>query len=203
MSRYEDVSGILGRDFISPEHVVLQRKGIVYSRERLHEMRQKLPNEKVLHRCAEEGLVLLPGPPHEMSLCAVRVTNKSLFFHGRGWYLKMNEPFAYLEKVSSPWFAVRKKHPPEWLRKKFVEQRRLLSDSESVMNGAETAWVLTTYRIVVGTPLYPLIALRTSSIARNCNRVCAGFDGPDGINIWNLDDYQEEPNISIAATLMF
>lgn len=203
MSRFDSASQILGRDFISPEDVVQRRSGVTYSKERLREFRRNFPDEDLLRQCAGEGFVLLPSPPSARSLHGVRSMDPSLFFKGRGWYLGMKEPFAYREKVRLPWFAMRKEQPPTWLNKPFDGQRQLLPYVERVLNAVETAWFLTTYRAVIGTPLLPGIALRTSSIARNGDRVYVGFDGDTGVNIWHLDDWQPDPHIGLASTLMF
>lgn len=201
---YEIARSVLNRDFISPEEVLLARRGITYSEAQLLHFAETVPSLEVLTWCKENGAMLVPGPDRPLSLFDVRDLDLQYFSQEfrriENWSLGAQDPL-FRDVVSSTWIALRKEPSPGSLCMSFDEQIPFLPEEESVPNAAEVAWCATTYKAVTGVFLFPHVFVRTSSVDRHDARVTLGDFGirNDGLHLYRWSDRHRSEFVGLAS----
>src|SRR5690606_35478969 len=73
---------ILGKDFLTPWHVMAILAGIIYTADECAELIKSLPGKSELESIRDAGMFLFPGPPTAMSLVDIRALNPDYFDWG-------------------------------------------------------------------------------------------------------------------------
>lgn len=196
---YKVARSILGNDFISPEEVAKARK-LTYNDEQIEFLTETMPSAEVLKWCKDNGYAVVAGPPESTVLLRIRDLKSSLFAReSGGWFAEKTEKWAFEEKVSAKWLAMKKTCFPRSTDKTWDEQQRMLSDVERVPNAAEVAWFLTTYAEVRNKRLMDNVYTRTSDVASGRNRVIVGDFGGDGLSVDYYWGDRRDSSVGVSA----
>ncbi|HEY4519493.1 MAG TPA: hypothetical protein VJH33_00440 [Candidatus Paceibacterota bacterium] len=200
---YELARSILGKDFISPEEVTTAR-GVTYTDEQLATFRDTLPAQEVLEWCRNNGMMLIAGPPKNMSLLDVRALKTDYFYTKKNnWYSSKSERFAKNDKAEPVWIALRKKPVERSFNKDWNEQKELVAPPNVVPNVAELVWALTTYKAVRGVYLLPNVYVRTSSVDSDGDRVDVGPFAAGGLLVGHSWDDDRLSRLGVSASRKF
>lgn len=155
-----DLRRLLRGDYVSVHELTTLVPGLVYDRDTHRELRASLPSEARVRECVRVGTILVPGPPHPLTL--VQMQTRLNAYIRETWLLKHD--FAHTETVRPGWYALCKQILPESVRSDFQAQCGLLRTGERLPNAAEMAWCLIVYRLVRKVRLFPHTYARTASI---------------------------------------
>ncbi len=200
---YELARTLLGRDFISPEDITVAR-GLTYTDEQLAAFGKTLPSQEALEWCKANGMMLVAGPPKEMSLLDIRTLKADHFYSKEGgWYAEKAQKFAKNDKAKSTWIALRKEPVAGSLGKNWSEQEALVTTPTVVPNAAEAVWALTTYKAVRDIYLLPSLYVRTSSVDSGGDHVYVGGFGAKGLDVSYYWGNDRRGNLGVASARKF
>lgn len=163
MTTLQDAKEVFGKDFLHPDEIA-QAYHEQYDAGQMRKFEKTLPSISDLRELHEEGYLLLPGPPHPMSLLQIRDTNAK-FFQERfgGWFADPSEVFASRDVVLCRWLALRKEAIPMSHNLSWEEQTEALPSIRLVPNAAEAAWCIMAYKRLRGANLFRDRCIRTRS----------------------------------------
>ena len=163
---------ILGNSFVSPEEIAKSRNKLTYTDRQLAMFHATLPAREVLEWGHENNMMLVAGPPANLSLLDIRALKVSYSYSdGDDWYAADNQTFSRNEKVETGWLMIRKDPVPHSFDKSRDAQWQMVSGVEYVPNAAEVVWALTTFEAVRGISLLRDVYVRTAS-RRSDNPLC-------------------------------
>ncbi len=198
---------VLGPGFIHPKEFA-DAFEMSYSPEQLAELERTLPDRSVTHWMADNGFMLIPGPPAKMTLIeVVRLRPNFFFSRGGGWMAESKKSCVVSEDVGCQWLMLCQDVVPESASKStWLEQFQLVSRRKEDFHGKEddphhlllklskkllvpTA-VKTTFGVVVfktvrGVNLLGEIYARTQSVdARGLHATVGGTDSGIGVDMY-------------------
>ncbi len=175
---------ILGGDFVTPEEIMTARPGVIYSDVQIAQLAEAIPSEEDLRWCKANGYAVMAAPPGCLSLLSIRMLKDSIFYSKTGgWYADKQQKFAYTDKTTFGWLAIRKTEVPKSRSKNWDEQSALISNVEYVPNAAEMSWFITTFFEVRGVRLFEKVYVRTSSLDSGGGRVVVGGFDAKGLRV--------------------
>jgi hypothetical protein len=163
---------------------VQQYFGVTYTEQQLIELVDLPWPDEVLKECAGTHL-LVAG----CSLSIGEVKEKHCGLFGQNspcWY--NNQPFAHDERLGCKWYLLRKDWVPRSYHKRLNDQVKLLPPEEEVPLACEVTYVTILHRLVTGEWLHVDRYVRTSSHAKDGDRVTVGVRLQWGLCLGDIDD---------------
>lgn len=148
----------------------------------------------------ENNFLFVKGPDRPMSLLEISELYP-LNFHSRGNGGYLREKFVREDKVYPGWNIIMGDHVPGSTNSAMIDQTELLLAQEHVPNVAEIAWMIITYKAVIGVFLLNHVLVCTSSVDSNGNPIVVGRFDEDGMIIrsWKNHDKPDGAIGIIAA----
>lgn len=138
LENFKSAREFLGQDFIRPEQIE-EVTGLLYGNEQLGKLATTFPSLQKLKYCADNSIMLIPGPPKSMSLSNL-FKLKPRRFQKEDILEYSKEKFANNEKADMGWIALRKAPISASVGRRFLEQVNLLYEPEYVPNAVTIAW---------------------------------------------------------------
>ena len=145
------------------------------------------PKSKQIDWCGKNGYLIIPGPPHPMSLIEIHRVAKEFFC------TKSNPWFAYedsinKDKAQSKWYVIRNNVIENSENKTLLEQVSLMRPKETLLNVAEVAWLEIISKINFKRFLLPTLLTRTSTVFMKDKNICIGGSKISGTSVSNSHD---------------
>lgn len=197
---------VLGTDFISADEIATAR-GLAYTEDQLVELGRKLPDQATLEALCDNDMILVAGPPTSMNMRDIRAVHSNFFEPEQdysAWYNKTNEKFTRTDRVKAlTWIAFLKEPIRDSLNKTWSVQKALVAEPMTILNIAETTWVMTTYKAVRDIYLLNEFHVRTSSLGSDGRNVDVGYFGDWGIEIYSKLDNFRDSSLGISSGRKF
>ncbi|MDP2587076.1 MAG: hypothetical protein Q8P32_04920 [Candidatus Komeilibacteria bacterium] len=160
-------------DEFLPAEEIIGALSMLYAKSGLEELSSAFPGKVVVDRCKESNLILVAGPPEDLTLADIARKFPN-FLNSQDIAKIANEKFFGQEVVRKGWLAIGRGPLFQSTFKPLREQINLLGRGWRVPNVPEIVWATLAYLNLRGRQLLSGQRVRSSSVNAKGQYICVG-----------------------------